>query len=191
MLPNGNYRLSNIAPGSYPILVTPTGGSSAFGIGTVELQFASEVSLLAAMARSNPWQNPLNRFDVNASGTVSPIDVLLVINQLNLGNWREALPVPVPENNLYKAYFDVSNDGTVSPLDALLVINFLNTRANAEGEILSRTEPNTETSPINNYPIDNLIDSETFTTFWDDLVTDARRTKVQQSHHYRHANYKN
>ena len=53
--------------------------------------------------------------DANADGYVSPLDALVVINQLNTSN-----------SNLYRASYDVDKDGRVTPLDVLIVINRLN-----------------------------------------------------------------
>ena len=53
--------------------------------------------------------------DANADGNVSPLDVLVVINQLNSSN-----------RTLYRASYDVDKDGLVTPLDVLIVINRLN-----------------------------------------------------------------
>ena len=77
-------------------------------------------------------QNPTNRFDVNNDGTVSPADVLMGINDLNVNSSR---PLDFP--NALAPYFDVSGDDTHSPADPLAVINFLNARqagGGGEGE---------------------------------------------------------
>jgi hypothetical protein len=67
------------------------------------------------------WQNPLNAYDVNADGSVTPLDALIIINDLN----RSAVCVltaadPTPP------YLDVNGDSSVTPIDALRIINFLN-----------------------------------------------------------------
>lgn len=77
------------------------------------------------------WQNPLNRFDVNRSGDISPLDALQIINEigrrgsgdLSLGN-----PTLVQQNN--PRFYDVSADSQVTPIDALRVINFLGRQGN-------------------------------------------------------------
>lgn len=73
--------------------------------------------------------------DVNRDGYVSPMDVLLIINELNLATGRFARTT-VAGNVL-----DVTGDGLLTPIDALQVINFLNrvsplnrSSALAEGE---------------------------------------------------------
>ena len=67
-------------------------------------------------------QNKSNPVDVNASGVVTAIDALLVINELNLNGSRpiESIGQAPPP------FFDVSGDFQISALDALLVINHLN-----------------------------------------------------------------
>ena len=61
--------------------------------------------------------------DVNFDSFISPIDALLVINQLNRGG-------APPSGRL-----DVNHDTFVSPIDALLVVNYLNRRdGSGEGE---------------------------------------------------------
>ncbi len=75
--------------------------------------------------------NPNNAYDVNADGTVSPMDVLNVINALNSGGSRT---LAAGEGEGSKLFVDVNADGTVSPMDALLVINYINGRLASGGE---------------------------------------------------------
>ncbi len=74
-------------------------------------------------------QNRLFDFDVDGNGSVTPLDVLLIFNQLNRadGLFDQLHPDHLP---------DVSGDSLISALDALLVINFLNQdfEAGDEGE---------------------------------------------------------
>ncbi len=65
--------------------------------------------------------------DVDRSGTVAPLDALLIINELK--NREYSSPDgSLAENLLFesKLFFDVNGDHLVTPLDALLVINRLN-----------------------------------------------------------------
>jgi hypothetical protein len=76
------------------------------------------------------YQNPRNRFDVDDDKTVSPLDVLLLVNLLNVAGPSlpiEALPGPPP-------YVDVNGDNLVSPLDVLEVINYINSGGSTSGE---------------------------------------------------------
>jgi VCBS repeat-containing protein len=83
------------------------------------------------------WQNPSNRFDVNADSFVTPIDALLVINRLNTLGPGE-LPNPAIPPNAPPPFYDVNGDGFVTSNDVLQVINELNLRAaGGEGESLA------------------------------------------------------
>lgn len=83
-----------------------------------------------------PWQNPENFLDVNADGTISPIDALLIINDLNF-NGSRMLPNPPIPPMVPPPYLDANGDNQVAPIDALLVINFLNGVGNGEGELVA------------------------------------------------------
>ncbi len=70
--------------------------------------------------------------DCDQSGSVSPLDALVVINELN-----------GPDANLgmdAARMLDVDADGLLSPLDALVVINYLN-QNQADGEISPSSVP--------------------------------------------------
>ena len=108
---------------------------------------AGEIQDTVILVQSNPFQNPLSRFDVNKSGSISPLDALNVINLLAIYN-RIKLPTDptaIPLNpppafmtDIINGKFlpDVNGDGRVSPVDALQVINELARlrRATAAGE---------------------------------------------------------
>ena len=70
---------------------------------------------------TSTWQNPANKYDVNADGIVSGLDVLLIINRLLDGGAG-----PLPPVATVPPYLDVSGNGSLEPLDALQIINFLN-----------------------------------------------------------------
>lgn len=82
-----------------------------------------------------PWQNQRSPLDVNDDTFVSPIDALLVINQLNTFG---AGPLPPPiEGAPAPPLFNTSGDDYLSAIDALLIINYLNaqtTAGDSEGE---------------------------------------------------------
>ena len=124
-LPAGNYRVQVTSPTSNPI--SPSSGrlsaTVAANTSTTDIDFGFD-------SNTSPWQNSLNRFDVNRSGEVSPLDALLVINELNARGSRSL----VGSNLSTPPFVDVNGDSSVSPIDVLLVINFLNARANGEGE---------------------------------------------------------
>ena len=83
------------------------------------------------------WQNPLNRFDADGDGRRSPLDVLVIINQLNRlagGNSSSTLPVFDPANPLGQFFVDVNGSNSCEPLDVLEVINQINRTASGSGE---------------------------------------------------------
>ncbi|MEX0978350.1 MAG: dockerin type I domain-containing protein, partial [Pirellulales bacterium] len=68
----------------------------------------------------SPWQNPINRFDVNADGIVAGLDLLLIINRILAGQTG-----PLPLVAVVPPYIDVSGDGSLSLVDAINVINHI------------------------------------------------------------------
>jgi len=109
-----------------------------FGIANLQYAFldndglSSNIASVTIRVTNSLHQNPVNNLDVNADGFVSPIDVLIVVNDLNF-NGSRVLPndLPVPP------YLDVNGDRSVGPLDVLELINFINSRGGAgagEGE---------------------------------------------------------
>ncbi len=70
------------------------------------------------------WTNPEITLDVNNDGELSPIDALLVINDLNTFGPRQ-LPAP-SSGSTPPPFLDTSGDGYVTPIDALRVLNHLN-----------------------------------------------------------------
>jgi hypothetical protein len=61
----------------------------------------------------SPRHNPLRATDVDINGHTSPLDALLVLNEVGMGMSEES-PMRMADTN---------NDGRVSPVDALVVIN--------------------------------------------------------------------
>ena len=70
------------------------------------------------------WTNMDDVFDVDGDGSLSPLDVLEVVNSINLVGTR----LLTPETDSDELFIDPNMDGWVSPLDALYVINELNRR---------------------------------------------------------------
>jgi hypothetical protein len=72
-----------------------------------------------------PWQSHTHPCDVNVDGKIEPLDVAVIVNELNAGGAR-SLPVPYDPGGIPPAYWDVSGDGILAPSDALLVVNYVN-----------------------------------------------------------------
>lgn len=90
----------------------------------------TEFVIQSSLTAISPWQNPINQFDVNGSGSISGIDALLIINRLLnglAGPINPANPATLPPPPPAGFYIDVNGDGSLSPTDALLVINYLMT----------------------------------------------------------------
>jgi hypothetical protein len=97
---------------------------------------ADETSFaLTVLETARPWQNPMNRRDVDASGQPGepfPKDVLTVINFINV---HQSIELPKPPSPLGPPpYLDVTGDGWVTAADVLDIINFINSRVAGEGE---------------------------------------------------------
>jgi len=83
-----------------------------------------EMLVDAAMQSQKPWQNPNDAFDIDNGTYVSPLDALMIINELNsVGSYE--LPPPTAASSP-PPYYDCNGDGYVTPLDVLQVINYLN-----------------------------------------------------------------
>ena len=151
-LPNGEYHVEAVADsgrqlGTAPILTRTLSGE----LPAVDLAFGIDQS---------PWLNASNSEDIDGDGVVSPLDALLIINDLNANGARE-LPVPTP-SFLPPPFLDSSGDGWVTSIDALRVINLLNAGASAEGESLALDVPAEPTETVDSTDLKaslNQIDS--------------------------------
>ncbi len=112
----------------------PLGSHTIYALGTTSAgELSNTVSAhVTVTEHSLPWHNHGNPMDVNDDAKVSPIDVLLVIDDLNNYGSRE-LPPPT-DSRLPPPFCDTSGDDRVSPIDVLLIIDFLNGGQSAGGE---------------------------------------------------------
>lgn len=98
----------------------------------------------------NRWHNLRNKLDVDDNGSVNPLDVLIIINDLNLLGTRE---LPEGADQLLQ-YIDIDDDGFVTPLDVLTIINHINLDGAGEGESMDiitnsfETEKDATTEPF-------------------------------------------
>ena len=115
------------------LLFTPNPGY----IGTATFNYAvidntgleSNTADVTIQVADTPYQNPNNQYDVDGDLTISPLDVLAIINLLN--SKGASLPVeglPGPPD-----YVDVNGDNRVDPLDVLELINRINSQGNRQG----------------------------------------------------------
>jgi len=142
------------------ILTPPT---TATGISYARFRFSSAGGLLptgsapdgevedyvVTLGSTNPWQNspnPLN-VDNDAADLVTPLDALIIINELNNPQFSDldtgALPIPAPippgASSEAPFFYDVNGDGFIAPIDALVVINVLNSMASSQGSVAAST----------------------------------------------------
>ncbi len=84
------------------------------------------------MAQSAPpWQNKNWALDVNNDGSLTSLDVLLVINALN----RVELCLGHASCRGKFRFVDVNGDRYLTPLDALILINVLNRMGGGNGNV--------------------------------------------------------
>jgi large repetitive protein len=121
LLGNGVVRYTPatnfVGAGSFQYFLSDTNGIPS-NLATVTVRVVSSLN-----------QNPTNRFDVDNDGFVSPIDALILINDINLNGDRV-----LPASTTRPPFLDVDGDGSLSPLDVLAVVNFINEQGNAAGE---------------------------------------------------------
>jgi hypothetical protein len=92
---------------------------------------------IQVLANPAPWHNQGNARDASGDGDISPIDALVIINELNrptIISSTQQLPTARPaESDL--PFYDVNEDGFATAIDTLIIINFLNDpEGQAEGE---------------------------------------------------------
>ncbi len=112
------------------------------------------------------WNNVAWPVDVsgNSPGFVSPIDALLIVNEINSREFSDSsgrLPKRV-DGPSAPPYLDVSCDGFVAPLDALLVINHINSVGSGAGgaaATLGGVFPSASCSP-------QLVEGNNFVSQW-------------------------
>ncbi|QDV43602.1 hypothetical protein Enr13x_34590 [Stieleria neptunia] len=85
------------------------------------VQTSGRISISGYSDPISPWRNRLRYGDVNADGNVSPLDALIVINEL--GRHGPSINLDAHPYDPETPFYDVSGDRIVSTLDALHVIN--------------------------------------------------------------------
>jgi hypothetical protein len=131
---NPSVGTAVVQPNGSIVYTPPTNfvGEVSFNYTVNDAQGAtSNAGLVSIRVVNSFFQNQSIAMDVNADGFVSPIDALLIVNELNLNGTH---PLP-PAAFTPPPFWDTNGDGQIAPLDALLVINFLNARGvGGEGE---------------------------------------------------------
>lgn len=117
-LPAGTYNLRVNGPTSGYEASAPVSGLQTIVLGSATLQHID----FGIYLPPSPWKNPTLPENVNNAGGVDPLDVLLLINEINRGGSRalEGSGLTAPP------YWDPTGDRVLDPLDVLLVINYIN-----------------------------------------------------------------
>ncbi len=122
---------------SVPTSVSPGASYARFrfssngGLAPTGYATDGEVEDYAVTLVGNTWHNSALPEDVNGDHSVTPIDALLIINDLNRNGSRWLGGTTRPATS---PYLDVDNNTYVTALDALIVINYLNALPQGEGE---------------------------------------------------------
>lgn len=133
----GAYSLPYLAAGTYRVqAVSPQDWSAtapSTSVQQVSLSASNQLSASALFGQVQVafgWHNLVDGFDVDGDAYITPLDALIVINNLNAFGARELPDVPSGESPPY--FVDVNGDGFCSPLDALAVIIRLNAGGSSE-----------------------------------------------------------
>ncbi len=123
-------------PAREPLFYTPDSSLDPRRIryGTTSIQISA-----AAGENVAARQNALAPTDVNDDGHITPMDALLVINQIAAARRGEGETAAT--TSTVRRFADVSGDGVVTPLDALQVINAIAARGRVTPPVVT-TPPN-------------------------------------------------
>ena len=119
--PDGSLRLRVMADQS----LTFSSDAELLDPRMVDNSFAHVVRLAEVQVlviTTTPWQNLLSPPDVNDSGSITSLDALTIINEIDRRQ-ESRLPPIDSIDDFAGFYLDVSGDGVLSALDSLLVIN--------------------------------------------------------------------
>ena len=119
---DGQWQLAGIMV-SQQLLSNQPSDTAVFGDQTYSADLAvyrAQIEDLVTRADS-AWQNQANYYDVNRSGMVTGIDVLLIINDLTAHGIHPVSGTP----GAGKGLLDVNGDGQITGNDALRIINAL------------------------------------------------------------------
>jgi len=138
LIPQHEYQATTTESGTVlagGLLATVTIDTTGFQRGSWSLVMSSTVNgptdfaglgatiIDGSIALSLDWRNPVNPYDVDDNGHVSPLDALIVIcylNSLSGGSELPAMQESPPR------YYDVNGDGGCTAADVLLLVNFIN-----------------------------------------------------------------
>lgn len=120
-LSDGSVRVYNVSTNAYQTIVPPAGSGGPLQ----SPWYLTFTQTNPATLAYQPWHNFANRADTNGLSGVTPLDALIVINEV-ARRLNQKLDGRLSNSRAASNYFfDVTGDSMVSPLDALAVINVL------------------------------------------------------------------
>ncbi len=168
---DGSYSLLYLPAGTYNLLVQPNNASftstnPSNGLQTVVLASNSVLSHIdfGLKREPSPWQNPVLNEDVDNKGSVDPLDVLILVNEINRAGARSLQGTPT-----VAPYLDVNGDYGIGPIDVLQVINYINRNrpggSGGSGEgpanAIVAKSPSNIPSPFPSFVLDNWTEKST------------------------------
>lgn len=90
---------------------------------------------------ASDWQNASLIRDVDRSSLVTPLDALVLINNLNGNSSRE---LPPRTQHTDEPFYDVNGDNYLSPIDVLMVINAINKVGDYQPSIVGGLAPDSD-----------------------------------------------
>ncbi|TWU06032.1 tandem-95 repeat protein [Stieleria varia] len=173
VLPNGTIRYT-------PNLGFTGTDSLEYSVADVT-GFESNTATVDLVVVQSTLQNPIAFNDVNASGEVTALDALIIVNRLRLNDDRPN-PILVSPTDRGPDYYDVNGDGKITALDALLVVNEIARLRGLEPEgefVTVNTLSDQIEAPtpavIEGYPIDQI---ETLQSVTDRIVATSTMSRV-------------
>ncbi|MCY2986212.1 MAG: S8 family serine peptidase [Planctomycetota bacterium] len=88
---------------------------------------------------ATPWQNKVNRFDIDGDLALSPLDVLVLVNLINNNTFPNG-QLPSRGSTQPDGFFDPDGDNSLGPLDVLTLVNEINRGGSAGGEGEKRSQ---------------------------------------------------
>jgi hypothetical protein len=151
-------------PADVPLANDVRMGSPQFTVGIGKVSYgAASINVLPDPNRS--FKNASNIYDVDGDRSVTPLDALLLINELNARGPHSLVGRSVPSRGA--RFVDVSGDEFLNALDALLVINYLNNRARGESPVASGSTGSYDPALLNSAEDD---DDSVLDLFADDVA---------------------
>ncbi len=184
-----------IDPSTVSIVTVPTSGSvRILSDGRIEYTPATDQRLTATFAYtvkdndevvSNAAsvsvrifaasQNQRNTLDVDDDGSITPLDVLALVNDINKNGLRD-LPNTRPSG---VPYLDTNGNGKVDPLDVLDVVNYINAAKANGGEGESTMATAALDHAFSNADLDSLVNIPNMTAV-DDYYQDLGQKRTRK-----------